>query len=139
VDVPEPLLMSTEFNSVVGTDDTTAGATPRSAEDVVATALAHLDSRDPGPSVIDGGANRFAASTMRLLAADPDPDSPVTRPLSDTGIASSSFETPAEAGRCSPRGAAEIDDSSGPVGDGSAHGEDQDRVPKRHDVGPVHS
>jgi hypothetical protein len=68
VDVPEPLLMSTEFNSVVGTDDTAAGATPRSAEDVVATALAHLDSRDPGPSVIDGGANRFAASTMRLLS-----------------------------------------------------------------------
>jgi short-subunit dehydrogenase len=63
-----PGATSTEFNTVVGTDDATAGATPRSVEDVVATALAHLDSRDPGPSVIDGGANRFAASTMRLLS-----------------------------------------------------------------------
>ncbi|WIB65933.1 SDR family oxidoreductase [Curtobacterium sp. MCBD17_040] len=63
-----PGATSTEFNSVVGTDDATAGASPRSAEDVVATALAHLNSRDPGPSVIDGGVNRFAAGAMRLLS-----------------------------------------------------------------------
>ncbi|WIE64895.1 SDR family oxidoreductase [Curtobacterium sp. MCLR17_036] len=63
-----PGATSTEFNSVVGTEDATAGAAMRSAGDVVATALAHLDSRNPGPSVIDGRANRIAASTMRLLS-----------------------------------------------------------------------
>lgn len=63
-----PGATSTEFNSVVGTDDATAGASMRSAEDVVATALSHLNSRSPGPSVIDGGGNRFAANAMQLLS-----------------------------------------------------------------------
>ena len=53
-----PGATSTEFNTAVGTDDATAGAAMRTPDDVVATALAHLDSRNPGPSVIDGASNR---------------------------------------------------------------------------------
>ncbi|MGA1835897.1 SDR family oxidoreductase [Herbiconiux sp. 11R-BC] len=63
-----PGATSTEFNAVVGTDDATAGARMRTADDVVATALAHLDSRDPGPSVIDGTANRAGALGLRLIS-----------------------------------------------------------------------
>ncbi len=63
-----PGATSTEFNAVVGTDDATAGARMRTADDVVATALAHLDRRDPGPSVIDGAANRAGAFGMRLIS-----------------------------------------------------------------------
>jgi hypothetical protein len=62
-----PGATSTEFNAVVGTDDATAGARMRRPEDVVATALAHLDRRDPGPSVIDGRGNRLGATAGRLL------------------------------------------------------------------------
>jgi short-subunit dehydrogenase len=62
-----PGATSTEFNAVVGTDDATAGAKMRTPDDVVATALAHLESRNPGPSVIDGATNRVAASLMRLM------------------------------------------------------------------------
>ena len=61
-----PGATSTEFNAVVGTDDATAGARMRSAEDVVATALAHLEKRDPGPSVIDGAGNRIGAALTRV-------------------------------------------------------------------------
>ncbi|KJQ52496.1 Sulfoacetaldehyde reductase [Microbacterium sp. SA39] len=45
-----PGATSTEFNSVVGTDDATSVARMRTAEDVVATALAHLERRNPGPA-----------------------------------------------------------------------------------------
>lgn len=61
-----PGATSTEFNAVVGTDDATAGARMRTPEQVVATALAHLDSRNPGPSVIDGRGNRIGAVLTRL-------------------------------------------------------------------------
>jgi len=58
----------TEFNSVVGTDDATAGARMRTPENVVVTAMAHLEARNPGPSVIDGASNRIVASLGRLLS-----------------------------------------------------------------------
>lgn len=61
-----PGATSTEFNSVVGTEDATAGARMRTAADVVATALAHLERRDPGPSVIDGAGNRIGTTLGRL-------------------------------------------------------------------------
>ncbi len=57
----------TEFNAVVGTDDATAGARMRTADDVVATALKHLERRNPGPSVIDGSANRLGANIGRVI------------------------------------------------------------------------
>lgn len=63
-----PGATSTEFNTVVGTDDATAGARMRTADDVVATALAHLERPNPGPSVIDGGSNRLAANLGRVLS-----------------------------------------------------------------------
>ena len=63
-----PGATSTEFNAVVGTDDATAGARMRTPEDVVATALAHLDRRNPGPSVIDGSSNRIGASIGRVMS-----------------------------------------------------------------------
>ncbi|WP_229067491.1 SDR family oxidoreductase [Actinoplanes sp. DH11] len=66
--VLSPGATSTEFNAVVGTDDATAGAKMRTPEDVVTTALAHLESRNPGPSVIDGATNRAAVSLMRLIS-----------------------------------------------------------------------
>ena len=62
-----PGATSTEFNAVVGTDDATAGAKMRTPDDVVATALAHLESRNPGPSVIDGATNRLSTKFMRLM------------------------------------------------------------------------
>ena len=62
-----PGATSTEFNAVVGTDDATAGASMRTPEDVVATALAHLERHDPGPSVIDGVVNRMSAVLGRRL------------------------------------------------------------------------
>ena len=61
-----PGATSTEFNTVVGTDDATAGAKMRTPADVVNTALKHLERRDPGPSVIDGTANHIAATLGRL-------------------------------------------------------------------------
>jgi short-subunit dehydrogenase len=63
-----PGATSTEFNAVVGTDDATAGARMRTAADVVATALAHLERRNPGPSVIDGRGNRLGVTPIRLLS-----------------------------------------------------------------------
>lgn len=62
-----PGATSTEFNSVVGTQDATAGARMRTPDDVVATALTHLDRRRPGPSVVDGRSNRASAVVGRLL------------------------------------------------------------------------
>lgn len=62
-----PGATSTEFNTVVGTDDATAGARMRKPEDVVATALAHLARRNPGPSVIDGASNRLGANLGRVM------------------------------------------------------------------------
>jgi len=63
-----PGATSTEFNAVVGTDDATAGARMRTADDVVRTALAHLERHNPGPSVIDGSANRLGANIGRVLS-----------------------------------------------------------------------
>ena len=63
-----PGATSTEFNAVVGTDDATAGARMRTADQVVATALAHLERRNPGPSVIDGSSNRLGANVGRFLS-----------------------------------------------------------------------
>jgi hypothetical protein len=63
-----PGATSTEFNAVVGTEDATSGARMRTPGDVVATALAHLDRRDPGPSVIDGNSNRVGANIGRVLS-----------------------------------------------------------------------
>ncbi|RUR00985.1 SDR family NAD(P)-dependent oxidoreductase [Labedella endophytica] len=63
-----PGATSTEFNAVVGTDDATAGARMRTADDVVSTALSHLESRNPGPSVIDGFSNRLSANLGRVLS-----------------------------------------------------------------------
>jgi short-subunit dehydrogenase len=62
-----PGATSTEFNSVVGTEDATAGARKRAPSDVVATALTHLERTNPGPSVIDGASNRIAAGLARFL------------------------------------------------------------------------
>ncbi|GAA1870061.1 SDR family oxidoreductase [Myceligenerans crystallogenes] len=62
-----PGATSTEFNAVVGTDDATAGARMRTPDDVVATAMTHLARRRPGPSVVDGPANRAGAAAARLL------------------------------------------------------------------------
>lgn len=62
-----PGATSTEFNAVVGTDDATSGARMRTADDVVATALAHLQRPNPGPSVVDGLSNRISANIGRLL------------------------------------------------------------------------
>lgn len=62
-----PGATSTEFNDVAGSEDATAGARKRTPEQVVATALQHLERRDPGPSVIDGSTNRIAAALGRLL------------------------------------------------------------------------
>jgi short-subunit dehydrogenase len=61
-----PGATSTEFNAVVGSDEATSGAKMRTPEEVVNTALAHIERRNPGPSVIDGAANRIAASASRL-------------------------------------------------------------------------
>ncbi|MCA5893333.1 SDR family oxidoreductase [Isoptericola sp. NEAU-Y5] len=63
-----PGATSTEFNAVVGTDDATAGAAMRTAGQVVQTALAHLERRRPGPSVIDGTTNRLGAALSRLMS-----------------------------------------------------------------------
>ncbi len=63
-----PGATSTEFNAVVGTDDATAGARTRTANDVVNTALTHLERRNPGPSVIDGSSNRLGANVSRMMS-----------------------------------------------------------------------
>ena len=57
----------TEFNSVVGTDDATSGARMRTPEQVVRTALSHLQRRNPGPAVVDGPGNAFGAWLVGAL------------------------------------------------------------------------
>ncbi|MFI5911738.1 SDR family NAD(P)-dependent oxidoreductase [Dactylosporangium sp. NPDC051541] len=63
-----PGATATEFTAGMGPD---AGVLTsrrlRTPGDVVATALAHLDRRDPGPTVIDGRSNRLALSASRLM------------------------------------------------------------------------
>ena len=95
-----PGATSTEFNAVVGTEDATAGATKRTAPDVVATALAHLDSRSPGPSVIDGRSNRLSTLAPRLLGrrATAALMGRVTDPGRRGGGASEGRRTPAPSG-----------------------------------------
>jgi uncharacterized protein len=61
-----PGATSTEFNEVVGTEDATSGRKMRTAQDVVATALRQLERSNPGPSVVDGTANRLMAAVGRL-------------------------------------------------------------------------
>lgn len=61
-----PGATATEFNDVAG-DDATAGVRPRTPEQVVATALAHLARRDPGPTVVDGAGNRVAVQLQRFV------------------------------------------------------------------------
>lgn len=63
-----PGATSTEFNAVVGTEDATAGASMRTPEQVVETALRHLDRSRPSGSVIDGRGNRVAAALVRLVS-----------------------------------------------------------------------
>ncbi|GHA09359.1 dehydrogenase [Streptomyces tauricus] len=58
----------TEFFEVVGTTRAAGGATLASPSDVVHTALAALDRRNPPPSVIAGRMNRVAALVGRRLA-----------------------------------------------------------------------
>lgn len=62
-----PGATSTEFNAVVGTEDATSGARMRTPDAVAATGLAHLERRNPGPSVIDGAANALGANIGRVL------------------------------------------------------------------------
>jgi short-subunit dehydrogenase len=63
-----PGATGTEFNAVVGTEDATAGARMRTPDDVARTALAHLDRRNPGPSVIDGTTNRMSTIFARVAS-----------------------------------------------------------------------
>jgi uncharacterized protein len=63
-----PGATSTEFNAVVGTEDATAGAAMRTPDQVVSTAMTYLESRRPGPSVIDGSVNRLSAALSRLMS-----------------------------------------------------------------------
>ncbi|MDT3727762.1 SDR family NAD(P)-dependent oxidoreductase [Streptomyces sp. DSM 41972] len=59
----------TEFFEAVGTMQATGGSNPASPADVVRTALATLDRRNPCPSVIAGRMNRLAAALGRRLAS----------------------------------------------------------------------
>lgn len=63
-----PGATNTEFNSVVGSENATAGARKRAPADVVGTALAHLERTNPGPGAIDGTGNRITAPVVRLLS-----------------------------------------------------------------------
>ncbi|MEU0504326.1 SDR family oxidoreductase [Nocardia sp. NPDC005998] len=58
----------TEFFDVVGTQDAAGGTAMQSPAEVVATALAALDRRNPPPSVISGFRNRLMAAAARHLA-----------------------------------------------------------------------
>jgi uncharacterized protein len=64
-----PGATATGFTSGMGPDARvlTAGKL-RTPEDVVATALRHLERRDPGPTVVDGGANRVGVLLTRFLS-----------------------------------------------------------------------
>ncbi|MDP9794383.1 short-subunit dehydrogenase [Catenuloplanes nepalensis] len=58
----------TEFTTGMGTDAAvlTSGRL-RTPDDVVTTALRHLDRRDPGPAVVDGAANRLTLTLTRFM------------------------------------------------------------------------
>ncbi|HWO66033.1 MAG TPA: SDR family NAD(P)-dependent oxidoreductase [Umezawaea sp.] len=62
-----PGATTTDFTTGMGAgaDVLTSGRT-RTPDDVVATALAHLQRRNPGPVVIDGRSNRLALAMSRL-------------------------------------------------------------------------
>ncbi|RSM72912.1 oxidoreductase [Amycolatopsis sp. WAC 01375] len=64
-----PGATATEFTTGMGPDAgvLTAGRL-RTPEDVVATALNHLDRRNPGPTVIDGRFNRLGVLSSRLMS-----------------------------------------------------------------------
>jgi short-subunit dehydrogenase len=64
-----PGATATDFTTGMGPDAAvlTAGKV-RKPEDVVTTALEHLDGRNPGPVVIDGRANQLGVLTSRLLS-----------------------------------------------------------------------
>ncbi|MGA5304646.1 SDR family NAD(P)-dependent oxidoreductase [Nucisporomicrobium flavum] len=64
-----PGATDTAFASGMGPEAAvlTAGKLRR-PEDVVATALRHLESRNPGPSVVDGRSNQFGVAMTRLLS-----------------------------------------------------------------------
>lgn len=64
-----PGATATEFTTGMGPDAQvlTAGRL-RTPEDVVSTALNHLDRRNPGPTVIDGRFNRIAVLSSRLMS-----------------------------------------------------------------------
>ncbi|WP_432835512.1 SDR family NAD(P)-dependent oxidoreductase [Dactylosporangium sp. CA-092794] len=64
-----PGATSTEFTTGMGPEASvlTSGRL-RTPEDVVATALAHLERRNPGPSVIDGRANQLGVLMSRLAS-----------------------------------------------------------------------
>jgi short-subunit dehydrogenase len=59
--VVSPGTTNTEF------DDSSRSPKARTADNVVATALAHLDRRNPGPSVIDGASNRLTSILPRFM------------------------------------------------------------------------
>ncbi|MGW0251910.1 SDR family NAD(P)-dependent oxidoreductase [Nocardia goodfellowii] len=64
-----PGATATDFTTAMGPEAAvlTAGKVRR-PDDVVATALQHLDRRDPGPIVIDGRANQLGVLASRLLS-----------------------------------------------------------------------
>lgn len=64
-----PGATDTEFTTGMGTGASvlTSGRT-RTPDDVVATALAHLERRDPGPTVIDGRSNQLAVILSQLVS-----------------------------------------------------------------------
>ncbi|WP_053720146.1 SDR family NAD(P)-dependent oxidoreductase [Saccharothrix sp. NRRL B-16348] len=64
-----PGATATDFTTGLGPDAAvlTAGKV-RTPDDVVTTALKHLDGRNPGPVVIDGRANRLGVLASRLLS-----------------------------------------------------------------------
>ncbi|GIJ44033.1 short-chain dehydrogenase [Virgisporangium aliadipatigenens] len=64
-----PGATATEFTTGMGPEAgvLTAGKVRR-PDDVVATALAHLERRDPGPSVVDGRTNRLGVLMNRLVS-----------------------------------------------------------------------
>lgn len=64
-----PGATDTEFTTGMGPEASvlTSGRT-RTSEDVVATALAHLERRNPGPTVVDGRSNQLGVLMSRLLS-----------------------------------------------------------------------
>lgn len=63
-----PGATKTEFFDVVGTSEVNGGTRFQTCEEVVRTALAALDRKNPGPSVISGALNRVMAVGGRLLS-----------------------------------------------------------------------